>query len=149
MDLHSPDPIRDSSLAANNMRQDLKNAQVLGASKAHLLSVQVMHQSSMMPFTHWSFAESPLLIVKEMGRLSTPTDRALDLYKRRLFYIVSRLDVDSAVQEMSDFDATVKPELKEQVRRILDSMTSEVGSHRDIITYEKTSRKNLPSCPGM
>lgn len=147
MDLDSHDPIRDSSLNADNLRQDLKNAKVLGASKAHLLSVQVMHQSSMMPSTHWTFTEIPLTVVKDLGRLSAPTDRALDVYKRRLFHILSRSNAEEAAQEAERLEQTAKPHLRDSVRKTLDHMRKERESYKAIIEHENMCRKNLPLCP--
>jgi hypothetical protein len=149
MDLESNDPVRDSTLAANNLMQDLKNAIVLGASKVHILSVQLLHQNSMLPSTHWTFTESPLLVLKELGRLSLPTDRALELYKRRFFSSFTRLPADSRTERVIEhLISMVKPELTDACMKILVQMGKEVDSHRDIVQYEKTRRAHLPSCTG-
>lgn len=144
MDTKSDDPVRDSMLTANNLRQDLQNAKEMGASKVHLLSVQVMHQSTALPATHWSFFETPLFIVKELGRLTPPTDRALELYKRRFFYAFSHLGAHFTNAEVEALENIVKPELKEQAKKILDRMMKEVEAHKAIVQYEKTNRQNLP-----
>jgi hypothetical protein len=149
MDLEGNDPVRDSSLAANNLMQDLRNAMVLGASKVHLLSVQLLHQSSMLPSTHWTFTEAPLLVLRELGRLSMPTDRALELYRRRFFFIVSRLSLDADIKPViEELDAVVKPELKDIMKKVLEHMGKEVESHKTIVDYEKNRRAHLPSCTG-
>jgi hypothetical protein len=148
LDLDSHDPVRDSTLSANNLMQDLKNAVALGASKVHLLSVQLMHQGSMLPSNQWAFTESPLLILKELGRLSMPTDRALDIYKRRFFATLVNLDVDAAITETTHLSAIAKLDLKDAASKVLDHMRKELDLHKAIVAYEQTSRKNLPLCPG-
>jgi hypothetical protein len=148
MDLISKDPVRDSILAKHNMRQDLLNAKALGASKVHLLSVQVMHQNTIMQSDEWIFTETPLFILKDMGRLTWPIDRAMDVYKRRFFHTISQLDPNVAITMMDQLDLMVKPSLKEQAKKKLNRIHKEIEAHQTIALYEKNSRQNLPSCPG-
>lgn len=149
MDLERNDPVRDSTLTANNLMQDLRNAMVLGASKVHLCSVQLMHQNSLFPSTHWNFTESPLLVLKELGRLSMPTDRALEVYKRRFFATMSRRPLGSDIGRTFEvLNAAVKPELKEIAQRVLEQMATELESHRAIVDYENSRRAHLPSSTG-
>lgn len=148
MDLMSRDPVRDSTLAKSNIKQDLLNARALGASKVHLLSVQVMHQNTIMQSDEWVFTETPLFVIKDIGRLTLPTDRAMDVYKRRFFWTITQLDPDVAVTLVDQLELMVKPEFKEQAKKKLKHIRNEIEAHQAIALYEKNSRQNLPFCPG-
>jgi hypothetical protein len=148
MDLESDDPVRDSYLSLNNTRQDLFNAAALGASKVHLLSAQVMSQNTLQPINNWIFSETPLFIIKELGRLAVPKDRAMELYKRRFFYHLSRLEPHIAIVMIPELETSVRPELKSTVAKLLSRMEDEIGDHQAIISHESFSRQKLPMCPG-
>ncbi|KAF2749653.1 hypothetical protein M011DRAFT_475007 [Sporormia fimetaria CBS 119925] len=148
MDLDSFDPIRDAVLTADNLRQDLRNAIVLGAAKVHLLSAQLTYQNPLLPSTHWHFAETPLFCFRELGRVSIPTERAMDVYKRWFFYNVTRLPAHQALAHLDDMCMVVKPEYRDQVQKYLDVMTGELEYHDAVTEYERVDRRNLPSCSG-
>lgn len=65
--LDSDDPILNSSLDANGLRQELLNAVRMGATKVHILDVQVLHHTSLHGARSWIYTESPLILTRELG----------------------------------------------------------------------------------
>ncbi|KAF2786460.1 hypothetical protein K505DRAFT_318426 [Melanomma pulvis-pyrius CBS 109.77] len=149
IDLENKDPVLQSSLSENNgsLRQELLTARAMGASKVHLMTIQLLNQDSMDEESVWRFRESSLFIFKEMGKLARPADKTVDFYKRLAFYVVSHAETNEANEVIKKLERHVKskdPALKKNFERL----RKEVGTHKEIARYEKTCRGTLPRYPG-
>ncbi|KAF2690073.1 hypothetical protein K458DRAFT_426908 [Lentithecium fluviatile CBS 122367] len=147
LDLNSKDPILISSLEGYSLHDDLRNAKAVGATNAHLLSVQVLHKHSNLPHACWSYTESPLVVYKELGRLAHPIDMSMELYKRQCFYKLSRLDPDAAKAEIERL-AIETSDRYEELKKLVEHMALENCWHKSVSEYETTTRQQLPICPG-
>jgi hypothetical protein len=148
LNLGSSDPILNSSLSGTPL-QDLRNAQAVGATNVHLLSVQVLHQNSLNPANCWSYTEAQLVITKNLGGLAFPINMSAELYKRQFFHRFSKLgaDADSAQLELETL-AAATPDTFEELKQLIQRMVKEIRWHKTVLEYETTSRQKLPTRPG-
>jgi hypothetical protein len=142
LNLDTKDPVMQTCLNSNNMRQDLLNAKALGASKVHLLTVQVMHKDSLDDATSWRYNEAHLCVFKDLGNLCCPPDVSVDLYKRFFFYMMSRLETSDAGTSMKQLESRAET-MTSALQKNLERLKKEVDYHVEIIEYENSSRQNL------
>jgi hypothetical protein len=147
VDLESVNPVFRSSLDAKGLRQELQNAVALGAVKVHLFDVQLYHRNSIMNVDCWSYTETPLFIIKELGRLAYPLDTALEVYKRQYFHKFIQLSTDTAKMEAHNLLAVLDAD-DEQARRVVGRFVKEINSHQEVSRYEQDHRQKLPRCFG-
>lgn len=148
LDLEMIDPVLHSSLG-ETLRQDLRNAQAIGATSVHLLTVQVVHQNSLQPPNCWNYTESQLVVTKDLGGLASPINLPLELYKRQFFHRFSRHDAnaDSAQPEL-EILAVATPDTYEELKQLAQRMSKEIRCHKAILEYEMAYRQKLPIRPG-
>ncbi|KAL1801343.1 hypothetical protein ACET3X_001685 [Alternaria dauci] len=145
--LDSEDPVFNSSLDANGLRQELFNAAHVGATKVHILDVQLLHHTSLHGARSWIYTETPLILIRELGGLAPPQDTSMEFYKRQLFFSLAQGSADEA-KPMVEETLGVLPEYHEQAKKLLKRMAQEVECHLAIREYEKKHRQRLPLCPG-
>jgi hypothetical protein len=56
----------------------------------------------------WQSCYEPFLVIRDLGRLVRPADKALDLYRRWFYYTLSRLEPELAVAEIAKLRAGVR-----------------------------------------
>jgi len=148
IDLDKNDPLMQNYLDQNNRRQDLLNAKAMGASKVHLLAVQVLHQSSLdgeLGGGAWRYSEAHFLVFKDLGNLYCPPDVSADLYKRFFFYMMSRLATSEAVTAMKQLESQVET-MTMTLQKNVERLKKEINYHMEVVDYEHSSRKNLSYC---
>ncbi|KAG9187489.1 hypothetical protein G6011_05360 [Alternaria panax] len=143
----SKNPILNSCLNAHGLRQELLNAVRVGATKVHILDVQVLHQNSLHDARSWNYVESPLMLIRELGGLAPPQDTSMEFYKRQLFCKLAQGPADEA-NIMAEKTLSALPEYHEQAKKLLERMAQEIECHLAISEYEKKHRQRLPLCPG-
>ncbi|PVI04097.1 hypothetical protein DM02DRAFT_586576 [Periconia macrospinosa] len=160
LDMKSEDPFFQTSLNTSYWKEDLRNYEHRGASMAHLLTVQVVYQSSLQAEETWHYTEGPLIVMKEKGRLDAPLDTFMELQKRMLFYQFSRLGIDNAREEITR--QAIKMEFDEregkldhypqwrrdELRTLIQRMSSEIYRQGAVRGYEEESRQKIPIYPG-
>ncbi|KAF1956959.1 hypothetical protein CC80DRAFT_51776 [Byssothecium circinans] len=139
--LDSKDPILNSSLNATFMRQNLRSIKAAGGSMAHLLAVQLLHQSVLSSYETWSFTESQLLVFKDQGRMTTPSNTSVDYFKRRLFYEFSKMGNKKAKEEIEKI--AVSEVNHPDVKKLIRNISTEIARQELIIDYEINVRKNM------
>ncbi|KAL6158850.1 hypothetical protein ACJQWK_04071 [Exserohilum turcicum] len=147
VNLDSHNPIFNSSVDGNGLRQELLNSVHVGATKVHVLDIQVLYHNSIHEAQTWNYTESPLILTSELGGLAPPKDTSLEVYKRQYFYDLSRVschEAKVAAQGMLDGLGAGNEEAKKLVER----MAKEIECHVAIREYEKKCRQKLPLCPG-
>ncbi|KAF2706945.1 hypothetical protein K504DRAFT_470937 [Pleomassaria siparia CBS 279.74] len=147
VDLNKEDPVFQSCLNSNYVRQDLQNAAARGGSKVHLLTVQVTNQTSLHDSTTWQYSEEHLFAIKTLGHLARPLDVSAEVYRRALFFMMSRLDPNEAgeqIQELGGRLPVMDPGLKKNVERL----QKEIAYHKEVVEYESNSRQTLSICHG-
>jgi hypothetical protein len=128
--LKSTDPLSNTSLS-DTVRQDLRNAQAVGATNAHLLSVQLVHQNSLQPTNTWSYTEAQLIVHKDLGILAPPLNTAMDLYKRYFFHRFSRLSSTTDPTQMELDTLTVAtPETFGELKQLVQRLAKERRAHK-------------------
>jgi hypothetical protein len=150
IDLEKNDPLMQNYLDQNNRRQDLLNAKAMGASKVHLLAVQILHQSSLdgkLGGGAWRYIESHFLVFKDLGNLYCPMDVSADLYKRFFFYMMSRLATSEAATAMKQLTSQVET-MTATLQKNVECLKKEIDYHVEVVDYEQSSRKNLSHCLG-
>jgi hypothetical protein len=147
VNLGSEDPIFNSSLDANGLRQELLNCLHVGATKVHLLDVQALHRSTLHETRAWVYTDTPLILTRELGGLAPFLDTSMEFYKRQLFYNLAQLPVDRA-KVMAEESLATLPIYHEQANKLLECMSQEIEAHLAIRDYEKKYRQRLPLCPG-
>jgi hypothetical protein len=147
VDLHSKNPVFNSSLNVKELRQQLQNAVAVGAVKAHLLDVQVYHQNTLHERDCWNYTETPLLVVCDLGGLAPPFDTSMEVYKRQLFHKFVQLDASTAKAEAGTLLATLTED-QEQLRKVVQRIYKEVERYQQVLEYEREHRQKLPLCPG-
>jgi hypothetical protein len=145
--LDSDDPILNSSLDANGLRQELLNAVRMGATKVHILDVQVLHHTSLHGARSWIYTESPLILTRELGGLTPPQDTSMEFYRRQIFFSLVQGSANEA-KIMAEKTLSTLPEYHEQAKKLLKRMAQEIECHIAIREYEKKHRQRLPLCPG-
>ncbi|RAR00933.1 hypothetical protein DDE82_006923 [Stemphylium lycopersici] len=145
--LDSENPILNSSIDANGLRQDLLNSVHLGATKLHLFDVQVLHRNSIHEAQAWNYTESPLILTSELGGLALPQDALLEVYRRQYFYSLTQIGTNEAKLVAEDLLHAL-PEDSEQAKKLIERMVKEIECHLTIREYERKYRQKLPLCPG-
>lgn len=147
VDLESVNPVFNSSLDVNGLRQDLVTAVAFGAIKVHVLDVQLYSRNSIHSPNCWNYTETPLIVIRDLGGLAPPVDQSLDLYKRYYFHKFTNLTTKLAAVEIGN--TLAKPwEIDEGTEKILERMAKEIRHHERVRRYEYDSRQKLPLCPG-
>jgi hypothetical protein len=147
IDLDSRNPILKSALDSRGLRQELLNVAAVGASKVHLLDVQVLHQNSLHTADHWNYTETPLILIRDLGGLAPPLDTSMEVYKRLCFYKLTQ-DPAAVAKVKAEEISTTLPENQEQARKLIQRMSEEIERHLATQEYEKNCRQKLPLCPG-
>lgn len=147
VDMESKNPVFNSSLDATGSRRDLQNAIIRGATKVHLLDVQVLYRNSINISDSWNYTETPLLLFTHLGSLSIPSDQSMEVYKRHYFHLVNQGTLHAAKTTASTLRSRV-PEQHRFATDLLDRMLKELVAHEAIRAYEDTFRQRLPLCPG-
>jgi hypothetical protein len=147
IDLDSRNPILKSALDFRGLRQELLNADAVGASKVHLLDVQVLHQNSLHTADHWNYTETPLILTRELGGLAPSLDTSMEVYKRLYFYKLTQGPADVAKVKAAEISANVSED-QEQAGKLIKRMSKEIERHLAIKDYENNYRQKLPLCPG-
>ncbi|KAF2036586.1 hypothetical protein EK21DRAFT_51494 [Setomelanomma holmii] len=147
VDLQSINPVFNSSLDVKGLRQDLQNAVTLGATKVHILDVQLYHRNTINTVDCWNYTEAPLIIIEDLGGLAHPVDVALEVYKRQYFHKFVQLTTDEARVDIDHLLAIVGVD-NELARKILGRMAKEIQCQEEIRKYERELRQKLPLCPG-
>ncbi|KAF3006702.1 hypothetical protein E8E13_009066 [Curvularia kusanoi] len=147
VDLLSSDPVFNSSLDVRDLRQQLRNAESVGAVKAHLLDVQVFHQNTLHERDCWNYTETPLLIVSELGRLAPPLSTAYEVHKRRLFHIFAHVQTEMARDE-ADAILSAPGQNQEPLKKLVHRMSRQADHNQQVSVYEQECRQKLPTCPG-
>ncbi|RMZ73828.1 haus augmin-like complex subunit 8 isoform x1 [Pyrenophora seminiperda CCB06] len=145
--LDSTNPIYNSSLDANGLRQELLNSVHVGANKVHLLGVQILHHNSIHEPRSWNYTEKPLVITREIGGLTPPKDNSMEVYKRLYFYKLvhaPKEETDLAAEGTVDTHS----DTFQEVNKLFECMMKEMDYHVAVHEYEKSSRQRLPVCPG-
>lgn len=147
IDLHSVNPVFNSSLDVKGLRQDCQNSEAVGASKVHVLDVQLYHRDSINAPDCWNYTETPLTLIREMGDLIPPVDAIAEVYKRHYFHKFGELGIAEALAEADRCIAATGKE-DEEARAVLQRMAKEIRYHEAARKYEFTHRQKLPLCPG-
>jgi hypothetical protein len=138
-----PDDITNSVLNEAS-KKGLRNAEAAGAVHAHLLDVQVLHQNSLHGAGCWSYSESPLCIVRDVGDSAPPSDSIADVYNRHIFHKFTQLDLAAARTEIDEVLAIVPS----NSNPVLMAIAHEIDRHEEILQYEVEFRQKLPLCLG-
>ncbi|KAF2130630.1 hypothetical protein P153DRAFT_396022 [Dothidotthia symphoricarpi CBS 119687] len=147
VDLDSSDPVFNSSLDVEELRQELLNATIKGATKVHLFDVQVYHRNSLHTTDCWNYTETPFFIIRDLGDLAPPIDTALEVYKRQYFSHFISMTADVAKAEADNILALLDDD-NEQAKEVVERMAAEIRYHQHVLEYEKNHRQKLPLCPG-
>jgi len=147
VDLASRNPIFNSTLDTKGIRQELHSFAVRGASKVHLLDVQILYQDSVHTPDCWNYTETPLLLFHELGSLALPLDISMEVYKRQYFYLVNQSTTQASMDAVHALLTTVGQN-NEVVLRLVECMQRELNYHTTIRAYEEAYRQRLPLCPG-
>ncbi|KAI4698761.1 hypothetical protein J4E81_005372 [Alternaria sp. BMP 2799] len=147
VDLNSDNPILNSCLDANGLRQELQNCVRVGATKVNPLDVQLLHRSSLHPTRSWMYTEAQLILTRELGGLAPLLDTSMEFYKRQLFCNLSRVSANEA-KVVAEATLNTLPKDHEQAKMLLERMSQEIELHLAIRKYEKEYRQRLPLCPG-
>lgn len=147
VELNSANPVFNSSLDVKGLRQECQNAIAVGATKVHILDVQLYHRNSIHAVDCWNYTETPLTLIRDMGGLAPPVDTALEVYKRESFYHFAQLTTDQARVEADSF-LTITRVQEEMAKTVLDRIAKEIKCHVAIRKYERDYRQKLPLCPG-
>ncbi|KAF2853260.1 hypothetical protein T440DRAFT_477076 [Plenodomus tracheiphilus IPT5] len=147
VDLESKNPVFNSSLNMKGLRQHVQNAVIRGATKIHLLDVQILYQDSVHTADCWNYKEVPLLLFREMGSLSMPSDTSMDVHKRRCFHLLNQGTPQSAKTAAYDLHSKAA-EQDESARKLIKRMLNELDYHEATRAYEEKYRQRLPLCPG-
>lgn len=140
--------IRKSSLLAHNFSHDMMVAKELDAVKVHLLSVRVEHRDSYRPHHQYTVFETPFFAFKALGRVSEPMDVAHELYMRRFFYELNRLEPAAAKAELARLAGTMKPEVKDWAGPMLDGMAKAIRKYQTLVEHEGSKHQGLPAFVG-
>jgi hypothetical protein len=146
IDLGSCNPVLNSALEVNGLRQELMNVAAVGATKVHLFDVQVLHKNSLHRVDYWQYKETPVLIIRELGGLAPPLDTALEVYKRQYFHKLTELTTLAAKLEAANTLAALAHD--DQADKLIERMVQEITCHQAIQEYEHKHRQKLPLCPG-
>jgi len=147
VNLNSDNPILNSCLDANGLRQELQNCVRVGATKVNPLDVQLLHRSSLHPTRSWMYTEAQLIFTRELGGLAPLLDTSMEFYKRQLFCNLSRVSANEA-KAVAEATLDTLPKNHEQAKMLLERMSQEIELHLAIRRYEKEYRQRLPLCPG-
>lgn len=147
VDLLSKNPVFNSSLDHKELRQQLQNAAIVGAVKAHLLDVQVYHQNSLHATDCWNYTETPFLVIRDLGGLAPPFDTTMEALKRRLFHKFVQLDAFSASIDAEAMLSSLT-EAQGLLTKFVNRILKEVDHHQQVFEYEQDHRQKLPLCPG-
>ncbi|KAJ4295502.1 hypothetical protein N0V90_007515 [Kalmusia sp. IMI 367209] len=140
-------PVLNYSLDATNLRHELYAANMSDAEYAHLLSIQVSYQNTLNPPGHWTYTQAPLAILTKLGRLAPPMDVSSELYKRRVFNMLAKVDNELAKKEVDNLVIFTSNE-RQEIQQVVHRMRREIYWHHEVLEYEATSRQKLPSCCG-
>lgn len=141
------DSLLKRSLDATSMGQEIHAAQLLDAKLVHLLSVQVFYQNTLNALSTWSYTEAPVVAITKLGRVAPPQDVSVDVYRRRAFHAINKVDDEAAKKEVDNLAMTV-PSEREDMQQVILSLAKEVHWHHAVHEYETLSRKKLPLCSG-
>lgn len=147
INLDSDNPILNSNLNANGLRQELLNSVHVGATRLHLFDVQVLYRNSIHELRTWNYTESPLILISEMGGLAPPRDLSLEVYRRQYFYHITQVPPDEA-KAVAESILDALAENNEQAKELVECMIEELRWHLAIREYEQQCRQRLPLCPG-
>jgi hypothetical protein len=147
VDLGSINPVFNSSLDVKGLRKDLQNAAAVGASKVHLLDVQLYYRNSINTVDCWNYTEAPLITTRELGRLAAPLDNALEVYKRQYFHKFIQLTIEEAQIEAENLLAILSMD-NQAARKVVEHIYQEIKYQAKIRQYEHVYRQKLPLCPG-
>ncbi|KAF2020822.1 hypothetical protein BU24DRAFT_469605 [Aaosphaeria arxii CBS 175.79] len=148
LDVDNLDNIMNAALLKDNLKQDCLNAKITGAIKTHILSIEMMYRSSLYSSHQWMFSKTPFIIFKDLGRMSSPVDRAFEFHQRRIFYEVTHLRRGPALDKLRELAAAVQPDIREPIDNLAERMSRELRAHTAIRDHEVASRQNLPHCFG-
>ncbi|KAH9864429.1 hypothetical protein J1614_010363 [Plenodomus biglobosus] len=147
VDLNSKNPMFNSSLDRKDTRQDLRNIMARGATKVHVLDVQILYRNSVNAADCWSYTETPLLLFRGLGSLYALQDTSIEVHKRRWFHLLNQGTPQAAKAVALGLRAGLAQQ-DEVAKTLIDRMTKEIGCHEAIETYEENYRQRLPLCPG-
>lgn len=147
INLDSDNPILNSNLDANGLRQELLNSVHVGATRLHLFDVQVLYRNSIHESQTWNYTESPLILISEMGGLAPPRDPSLEVYRRQYFYHITQAPPNEA-KAVAESILDALAENNEQAKVLVECMIEELRRHLAIREYEQQCRQRLPLCPG-
>jgi hypothetical protein len=147
INLDSANPILNSNLDANGLRQELLNSVRAGATRLHVFDMQVLYRNSIHEARTWNYTESPLILISELGGLAPPRNTSLEVYRRQYFYNLTHVSTDEA-KAVAENILHALPENSEQAKILAERMMQEIECHLAIREYEKQSRQKLPLCPG-
>lgn len=147
VDLNSKNPMFNSSLDRKDTRQDLRNIMARGATKVHVLDVQILYRNSVNAADCWSYTETPLLLFRELGSLYALQDGSIEVRKRRWFHLLNQGTSQAAKALALSLRAGLAQQ-DEVAKTLIDRMIKEIGCHEAIQTYEENYRQRLPLCPG-
>ena len=142
IDLNNNDSILRSSWNKNSLKRDTQNALDMGASEVHLLTVQLLYQDSLDDVGSWRYIESPLFAFRKLGNIAEPQSTTLELYRPFFFFIMSRLRLDIAVEEIIKLTSRVEA-MEQGVRNYIECVQSEILFHKEITEYENVTRRDL------
>ncbi|KAL6709006.1 hypothetical protein ACN47E_002133 [Coniothyrium glycines] len=146
VNLASINPIFSSSLNVHDQKQQLQNVLAMDAVKVHVLDIQVFHQNSLHRSDCWTYCETPLFVIRELGRLAPPKCTAMEVYKRQCFRKLTQPEALEMDAEIESVLATLED--NDGLKKLLECMVKEVGCHVAIRKYEQEYRQKLPLCPG-
>lgn len=147
VNLLSKNPVFNSVLDSKDLRQQLHNTVAVGAVKAHLLDVQVLHQNGLHGQDCWNYTEAPFLIIRDLGGLAPPFSAAVEVHKRRMFYSCVQLDAEPARSEAQSLLSSLGHH-QEASRKVVQRMIRELDHYQQVLEYEQEHRQKLPLCPG-
>lgn len=147
IDSDSDDPLFQDSLNSTSLRQELHVAEMLDATLADLLTVQVFYKNSLSLTGTWSYTEAPLVVVKHLGGLPFPHDDAQDIYKRQVFHIVSKSDSTTAEKELIELSMEV-PHKGPELEQVIADTLKELKWQRAALGYETAEREKRPTRTG-
>lgn len=146
VELDSVNPVFNSSLDVKGLRQECQNAIAVGATKAHILDVQLYHRNSIHTMDCWNYTEAPLTLICEMGGLAPPVDTALEVYKREFFHRFTQLTTDQARTE-ADSSLVATRIQEDMAKMVLERLSKEIRCHEGTRKYEREHRQKLPLYP--
>lgn len=146
VNLQSTDPVLNSGLDVNGLRQKLLSAHSLGAFNVHVLDVRVNHHDALHSHNAWAYVEAPLLLYRTLGCLSAPKCHTLEVNTRYIFHKLTQLSPTTAKEEALNILTSLSD--GDRLRPILKKFILEVSRHVVIQEYELNSRQKVPLCPG-